>query len=144
MSPRLPDTCCMNVGGPAAARGCGLPATRRYRHNDVVCSYCGQHDYVSRREQVRAARPGDLAVLVSVGTPVMQVPETAKLIAGPTLTWRATCSLPNGATALVVQVLSEGTGTSDGTDKLLVVCEGRLGYVDWVDVERIEKAEVGG
>ena len=42
---QLPMTCCMNVGGAGPFKSCDKPAVHWYRHNEDICSYCGEHDY---------------------------------------------------------------------------------------------------
>lgn len=36
--------CCKNVGENGFV-ACGRPATKYYRHDDSVCTYCDEHDY---------------------------------------------------------------------------------------------------
>lgn len=42
----LPATCCMNVGEPGKAKSCDAKATKWYRHNSDVCSFCDDHPHV--------------------------------------------------------------------------------------------------
>jgi len=41
---QLPSKCCMNVGREGFV-SCDKPAAYWYRHNEDICSYCGEHDY---------------------------------------------------------------------------------------------------
>ena len=111
---------------------------------------CGGSDalwhtqHMGRRAEVREARPGDLAVLLPEGTelgdPTLQaLTEEHDRFGRPV--FRAVGSLPCASIALVVQRMSLGDPDADGLDKLLVTCDQRVGWVDWIDVERVIRQE---
>ena len=43
---KMSGTCGKNVGGCGSFVACGKPAVRWYKHNDDVCAWCADHDYV--------------------------------------------------------------------------------------------------
>ena len=98
------------------------------------------NDHLDRRQQVRAARPGDLAVLVpdeaQLGDPILLEVTSDEDSRGRPV-FRAIGTLPCSGIALVIQRLSVGVPNKGGMDKLLVTCNQRVGWVDWVDVERV-------
>ena len=55
--PRLPKTCCRVVGmNDKGLAFCSAPALYWYQHNEDICSYCEEHNYVCGEQILRPAK----------------------------------------------------------------------------------------